>query len=271
MWKRRLGSALVGITLVLTPLISIRQDFFDYLNFLENRDVRNYVTQSIGGIIKIHENNLGVDFDEEPKVKWGLPKELSALAYPEQGIAVAAYDPELDTIFLTSTVLRNPNMTFSNTILKKLQPKIYKQRLHTDGIFSHELGHFFVDQEAESLEEGDWPPDFEGLTKGEVYGFQLISEGIAFYFEGLFNFNTTNTYSDSDWPINIGDWTNEDIYDGGFNLVQPIIEQYGVQGIRHLILNPLTECDLQDLPAYRTRMLDQLEKQICLEDACIQG
>jgi hypothetical protein len=271
MWKRRASIGMAALGLFLSSTFGSLPSVLSPFHQLENRDVRAYVKHNLGGIIKIHEDNLRITFDEEPEVRWGQPRDLSASAYPEQGIALASFDPETDTIFLSAPLLRNPDSTLINLLLRKFIPRVYKQRSPTDGILSHELGHYFVDQEAESMGEGNWPPDFENYTLEEVYGIQLVSEGIACHFEKLFNFGAIAPYFDSHWPTNIDDWTNDDIYNGGFFLVQPIIAQYGLQGIRHLILNPPNECEIYDLPAYRTNMLEQLENQICFEEVCIQG
>lgn len=111
-------------------------------------------------------------------------------------------------------------------------------------IFDHELGHLFADQLSRRLGLGMFPPlGYEQKPMEEQLGVELISEGIASYFEAT---DTTVTLSyavlpeSGEHPV----WSSpvkrsEVVYSGGYWLVKPIIEGYGQQGVAYLLRTPL--------------------------------
>ncbi len=96
----------------------------------------------------------------------------------------------------------------------------------------------------------------------------LIVEGIAEYVANTFT-NGRDNFKDSDYPRNL----NKDpqaylrsttemrriYYYGGYHLVKPIIDKFGLEkSSLYMMKNPPTDKELNNLPAYRTRMMKGL-------------
>ncbi len=102
-------------------------------------------------------------------------------------------------------------------------------------------------------------------TLTDVQLYNIVNEGIAEYFES--NGTTVDLFTDIDWPSGITDLNKMHRIDlrygsgnhaGGYHLVRPIIQEYGVKGIEYLIANPPQVLDFRDIPHYQTEALEAL-------------
>ena len=90
----------------------------------------------------------------------------------------------------------------------------------------------------------------------------IIEEGISefFCYNSSPKHEPDGKFTDKDFFKILGDLGGYYVYDAGYCLVKPILEKHGVNGIKYLLKNPLKVEDLNDLPAYRSRVLSELAK-----------
>lgn len=125
-----------------------------------------------------------------------------------------------------------------------------------DDLLNHELAHFLMDKMSEREGKGDYPPDIicnnESDAKMTALSYRIISEGIAEYVARFMTRNESDKYDDKMYP------DNSFIYDGGYHLVKPILDAYGVKSIDYLMDNPPTLEEMLDLLSYQERMMKEL-------------
>ena len=83
----------------------------------------------------------------------------------------------------------------------------------------HELGHYYMDKLNENVGNGDWPTQMDLFTNP---GTKVIAEGVAEYFNATIN------------------------------------NKYGQKGIEHLMENPPTLKDFDNIQGYQNRILENL-------------
>lgn len=208
-------------------------------------EFKSYVDQNLEKIIRKQEETLGIIY----------PKERPAIHYyiPSENVIVRGnYDQKTNEIFLLSDRYEDPEWNFS----------IARDTLH------HELAHYYMDKLSEEIANADYPQYGENTSLAEMLSIKLISEGTATYIERKMN-GQKDTFTDHDWPKTMQGFVlhqyipypkNEIIYDGGFHLVKPIIDQYGKKGIKYLMFNPPKEGEMLNLPLYQQRILEELSE-----------
>lgn len=138
-------------------------------------------------------------------------------------------------------------------------------------VIAHEKGHYYTNLLAKAI----------GVNLRETYtsdniitamGTKMVFEGIAEYCEKKICLEEEN---DFEWPKDpitnyvkseLGmseakDSTRDYIYDGGYFVVKPVIEMYGVIGIEYMLQHPPTSYDELQKPAefYDQRILQDLK------------
>jgi hypothetical protein len=107
----------------------------------------------------------------------------------------------------------------------------------------------------------------------EVIQYTLVEEGIAEYIsykgeltksakEFTNNNYKTVAFTDEDFKKMIEKEDDSKLYQLGFRLVKPILDIDFEKGIKELIKNPLTKKDLNDLPGYRAKRIENLSKTL---------
>lgn len=234
--KLAAGSVFCAVGAVMTPFPKKIGDF------------QGYVEKNLESIIKLQEENLGIDYPEEerPRIYYQLPE------HNESGYGL--YDHEKNEIFFM-----NDSFDYEG----------WDRATALDTIH-HELAHWYCDSLSERKGKGNWP-GYNELPLRRLIPLKLLSEGIATYIEERMNGSLEDTFSDDKWPKNINEFfvypflptlDNRIIYSGGFHLVRPIIDLYGQRGIEYLMFNPPLEEELLDLPSYQQRILQELSTPI---------
>lgn len=233
----------VSLTTVITAEVSA------YLIFHEvHRDnIRREATSKLEEIMNQQEKRFGISYDHKPKLEFKVPNELSEI--------FAYYTKEDDTIHLNSESLSYDGDSIIDSYVNLLELNVMNYR----PVLEHELGHFYYDQYLEK--QGITEKDILDLGS-DVIGIKLISEGIAGYFERAHSKEKwEDDFTDDEWPKDINNFevrTNRVIYSGGYHLVKPIIDKYGLEGMNYLILNPPKRKDLNNLPSYQENILHLL-------------
>ncbi|MBI2583637.1 MAG: hypothetical protein HYW25_03150 [Candidatus Aenigmarchaeota archaeon] len=166
-------------------------------------DARRYVEASATQIMKEQEDAIGISHFGQPEITFELSE---AYRYnPAFRLSVAgAYDRRNDTIFISLSSAETPGHPIRNRVKRILR---FGSSEDVSGVLQHELGHFYADKLCESL--------------GDCHSVQTaVNEGIAEYF--------------SRFDGSRGNWE----YDPYYDLVRPVIERHGRDGIEYLLRNP---------------------------------
>lgn len=202
-------------------------------------DFKQYLDQNLERLIREQQEQLNIKYPHQlPKIHYSLPHENSEL--------YGLYDPETDEIFLKSEKTDQQDWNFSTA----------------QDTIQHELGHFYMDQLSETLGRGNWPQYREDMELEEILPIKLISEGVATYIERKTD-QEGSSFADQNWPEDPLDFFVYPVllYQGGFQLVSPIIDLYGQRGIQYLMFNPPSEEELFDLSLYQERIIEELAKE----------
>ena len=206
--------------------------------------VKQYVGNNLNNIMKEQEEKLGIKHFGVPIISYD-PKSANEFG----GLAQGVYTPEEDEIFLQLGLAVTPEENLTNTLANIFNGG-YTHNIKI--ALDHELGHYYMDKLNENVGNGDWPTQMDLFTNP---GTKVIAEGVAEYFNATIN-NKEDIYDK--WPETIFDWTPVDVYDGGCHLVKPIIDKYGQKGIEHLMENPPTLKDFDNIQGYQNRILENL-------------
>ena len=222
----------------------------------QEKIINLYLENNLTRIMQEQSEKLETTLFKEPIIKVGL---LEIDKNKLSGITICGvYYPISNTIYLRKDITIEKEKDGLEVITKK--------KCKIKPTLDHEIRHYFNDMLSESLGKGNWP--LEGITEYQEIALQIISEGIAGYAERKMNV-TYDSFEDKEWPKSYqGFWNflNPDIldyrirYDGGYHLVQPIIDKYGEEGIKHLMFNPPNEQELLDLKSYQQKVLQFLNK-----------
>jgi len=185
---------------------------------LHRQQVEPHVTEAIPRIMKEQEKYFRIKYARSPGVLF-----IASHTGDDSGM----YAPDIDTLIIPPT--------------EATTAPDWKHQL--DEIIRHELGHFWDDLRREKL----------GLPPPKTLGEKIILEGTGEYFRRG-RFAQPFTYS---WPQN-DNITPEDIYDGGYFLVRPILNVDLIEGHQYLSRNPPAEEDLRNMRAYQRRAKDHI-------------
>jgi len=222
-------------------------------------EIQEYVEENLEEIIKNQEKKVGIRYPKHPKLEYKLPEEWRESA--ADGI-LGMYRSEEDTIYLNSGLLTHYIPDIGDTIALLLTNGGMGDALIT---LNHELGHYYCDSLSEAAGFGNWPVFDKEMDSAEIIGIRLIAEGIAEYIQKKAAGEMEDTFQDSEWPQKIerfyGDGTGDTrlIYNGGYHLVKPVIDQYGKQGMLYLMIFHPLERDLENLPEYQKEILEQIK------------
>lgn len=138
----------------------------------------------------------------------------------------------------------------------------------------HELGHYYCDRLYEHLLADLAAEDTlnDPFRLDKLIGLKIIQEGIGRYFENVMT-GEEDSFQDREWPATVGDFfdpvaliidqnlivPDHLIYDGGFHLVKPVIDQYKKEGLLYLLYH--IPHNVLELPQYQQKALEDLSRQ----------
>ena len=237
--------SLLGIELALIGSVAY--------NFQGNKAIKPYVENNLTKIIQKQEEKMGLKHFDMPSVEYDLPKDLPQIIKISPAF-VGLYRPEEDKIYLITCIMRTKEFNLENTIAEIANFGFVND---AEEVVYHELGHFYADKLSEYLGWGNWPPKVVGNDK--FVGVKMVSEGIAEYFEHK---STGNEYDKPpEYLLNLEEFKsdNDFFYNGGYQLVKPIIDKHGRIGIAYLIESPPELEDIIDLVKYQKRAIEFLD------------
>ncbi|MEK6841983.1 MAG: hypothetical protein AABX91_02425 [Nanoarchaeota archaeon] len=134
-----------------------------------------------------------------------------------------------------------------------------------EGVVAHETGHEYHSKVTQNL--GLRNNLYKNVLSNFTITREIVSEGIAEYFEAILKSNTKSPVMSSERleKKSLKDYEKEFkhpncYYEVGFRLVKPILDVNVDRGIEALARNPLTEKDLEDLISYQQRVLRIVEQ-----------
>ena len=119
-----------------------------------------------------------------------------------------------------------------------------------------------------SLYEEDTELSIKQLKKNhkklftEKFVERVLTEGIAEYFQ--YKGQKDPNFIDSAWPETILDFENsleeeKAIYEGGYSIVKPILDEFGVQnGVDYIVTHVPEIKQLSEFPTYRDKAMQEL-------------
>ena len=195
-------------------------DFFAYDKTMRHKLVQNMREQ---------EKFLNIKYKNIPELKYLIPRELGK-----------------NRRFFCGYYNQEKNIIYYNSEIEMCGP---------DETLRHEVAHSYI---IKKCLENKTCKNYRESTDDEfkMVISNLMNEGIAEYFDrGLKNKKTE--FTDEELPEELEDFKFV-IYDAGYHLVKPIIDEFRGKGVDYLIQNPPTPEELFNLPAYRERILEEL-------------
>ncbi|MDO8510974.1 MAG: hypothetical protein Q7S55_02310 [Nanoarchaeota archaeon] len=211
-------------------------------------DIEVYVQENLEQIIQEQEKTLGITYPtDRPTIYYTLPEEYKIVGM------LGLYRGGEDSMYLPSGILTNPESDFSDFMATIAT---FNNTYNVKRSVDHELAHFYCDKVKELVFQNRSPHFY--FTDEELVSQLLVNEGIAEYVENKMNGEDEKPFSFQDWPSNLSQFRNKEIYQGGYAIVKPIIDQHGEKGIQFLLFNPPTLYELFTPEKYQERMLTSI-------------
>jgi hypothetical protein len=218
----------------------------------DKANLEQFVQVETPSVVKELENEFCLKFD-------GLPKFDVIYEFNLKG---GSYDNRTNTITINSKNTNYPGEHYINRFFQSLSGV---QTGDFNEIMRHELGHYFHNRCKKKFSIPTSIADFPEKTKSDHFIDDVISEGIATYFQK--GKNVTITFNDNDWPEDITKYFNNRkictsiLYSGGISIVKPIIDRFGEKGIDYLTKYPPRFKSLRELPGYRDKVIKELSNE----------
>jgi hypothetical protein len=244
----------------------------------ESNNSLSRFNEAMLGIMRAQEKMLGIVYKETPKIKMELPPGLDWMTLAD---FVASYNKETKTMYVhpsykrcdVTPIITNPLHNDFKIIDDGWHEREYDLN-YIKEILAHELGHHYAFELRSKLKCPDYlNPELPWLNIREHMGILIIREGIGTYFGELlkgekaikvrnkedFEEFWSKKYTFEDIK---SQWGNTYIiYEGGYEVVKPIIDRYKNDGLIYLLKNPLVikKFDLSKVIDYQKKALEELE------------
>lgn len=237
---------------ILVNAISVAAGLFslglwDYNKKENSRRIEEWANANITRIILTPEEELHVTYPGVPSIELRGLNSIKAHGIYENTTETIVIDP------LSTRIVGDKSLY--SAVVDITAPT---SRTDLENTLRHELGHYFLDELAETVGLPQLDEIFE-KTRTQQMGYRIVHEGIAEYFEHGSSYDSN--FEDADWPdeplyifLNPGRY----VCRGGFSLVKPIVDEFGEAGMLKLLVEPPSFQDLCDLPGYKSAILDDL-------------
>lgn len=259
-FQRALEHRVLGPAMLFIPTLTVGTSLtYGILFGTCDNGVREQIEPHLEEIMKAQEERVGIKHGGKPAIVYKI--DFNPFVWIS-----AQYKPKEDALYL------NPHVHWFIKMQKLLGFAVDPALWDAKTVVEHELGHFYTDKLGEQMGNGN-SLDFSHTSDSESLGLRLVTEGIGEYFgrkgKGQLEHDV---FSNAEFPQDNEGWLNLMrphnleylflcLYQGGYHLVKPILDQDVERGIRYLIVHPPTERDLNDLPVYQQRALDVLAKE----------
>ncbi len=236
-------------------------------------------TEAMCSIMRAQEKILGITYKETPKIELELPPNIDWVRL--HGFE-GQYYKETKTMFVhpsyercnVAPIITDPLRNDFKIIDDGRHEREYDLNFIKE-LLAHELGHHYAFELQSEIGGVDHlNPDLPRLNVREHLGILIIREGIGTYFgEILKGDKAIKVRSEEDF---IKFWSKkyelEDIkchwgdrfiiYEGGYEVVKPILDKHKKDGLVYLLKNPLEikNFDLSKIIDYQKKALEELKR-----------
>ena len=219
----------------------------------KDHDIEVYVQENLEQIIQKQEEKIGINYPaERPKIEYVFPEK--DIDFGVMGI----YNETRDTLYLPSGLLTKPEWDFNDFIATVAT---FNGTYEVKKVIDHELAHFYCDKiQEQSLGNSSHLFQRNLFLPEERIANLLVNEGIAKYIEDKMNSNDQKIFPFEEWPSTLEQFSNKEIYLGGYTIVKPIIDKYGKKGIKFLLFNHPTPKETFRPSEYQQRILDEIAR-----------
>jgi hypothetical protein len=253
----KLKRTLKGIILLtgIASLMSLREIPSYYYNY--HRNLIDYVETRLPEIAQAEADTLGFQDMGFPFVEYA-PKLALGKQYRDSAQVVATYSMTNETICLAN-ILDSNNLNLNNgNNPGSIGSSLSSDRKRIDETLYHEYAHYLFDRFSKNSGKGEFP-DIQKYGPSYSIGLKLISEGLANY-ATLRMTGEKDCFVDSLYPRQAEDFFySRIIAQGGRHLVKPIVDKYGLRGIKYLMLHPPSNNELKNVTKYQKRVLSALK------------
>jgi hypothetical protein len=187
------------------------------------------------------ERTHGIAFEKRwsPTVVFGMPEPFQM---SESQTFEACYEPGTERFFFVpryAEMEASPDDFKKDTLFGKSDTSLLAAARF---VVCHELGHAYADQVSRRMGLGQWPLDEFGDTKSGLL-VDMLAEGVGEYFGKSIMSDKTEI------EMFVEDLERDDFspaeyeraaYDGGYWLVRPIFETFGVEkGTEYMVSHPI--------------------------------
>ena len=224
----------------------------------------NILARAIGLRARKIEEKTGFQFDMNWTPKVSLEWSLGRGVNDSNGI----YKAETQTISFPIRIVYEFE-TRHNQLSDSVTAETAAADADVGEVFDHELGHALMDQVSRRNGLGPWftSERFDASTDEQRLGLDILSEGIALFFQRVYFPRDDSDLSELTFPA-----TREQqqfftyrmiAYDGGYWIVRDVLSRYGERGLIWLMRHPPVVTDNMRAAAvtYRHRALKELSQK----------
>jgi len=175
----------------------------------------------------------------------------------------AVYKEGADSIYFYSTCseeMFNKYIGYSAKNKEDIKEEL-TNRIHH--YIKHESAHAFYSELGRRLGKTHLFKTISDSTSTlEKIQYTLVEEGVADYmaYKGELTWSAKRL-NDGNFKEMIENENDSHLYELGFLLIKPILDTNFEKGIKELIRNPLTKKDLNDLPGYREKRIENIVRE----------
>ncbi len=252
-WKKWLITGLASAGIATTSMITES----------ESEKLQNYVENDLEQIVKSQEETFNIDLQPPPITVSHKELNLNGKYEDEDRERITLYAPSI----------------LSDTSRGKFTEKEKRQ---TRIVLRHELAHAYADRRSEELKNVSWPKSyFPSITTSTVAMISLsnmkiwpkdiwkeieldymtvnmISEGIATYMQK----DGGSSREHLDLSQGLDELNSFKLrYHTGYEIVEPILDKYGREGLDYLVTHPPQVNSLEDMWRYQKDVLTALQER----------
>lgn len=275
--KKTLTALVISLGIFLPKGIDLKQDIdeemiemfsdeeiIDQITIDQNTLAKEYLEKNFEKLLMEQENKLGIIYPSRPALTFDC--EDGPEYTPNKG---AVYLPEKKEICIY--LEKNDLIKFTGTedpFMKSFVESRHRDTADVNKILWHELGHYYTHLACEKLGVEDFFWEKSTIIVGDLpknLGKQVLSEGIARYFEKKTAGEEETTFKQSDWSTDAFSVFIKaySVYEGGYSLVREIMDEYGADAsLEYFILNPIVlENPRIDVPKYKLKAFQDLREE----------
>lgn len=175
----------------------------------------------------------------------------------------ATYIEDEDSIYFYSSCSEEMFKTYKRYLKERSQESIESLTERIRYFIKHEAAHAFYYNLGKKLgADYLFNVNTDEMSTLDKIQHKIVEEGVAEYMSNRGKEKEWPRVDDRDFKEMIKEENDYYVYELGFKLVNQILDMDFQEGLQELIENPLTKKDLNDLPAYRQKRIDNLLRKL---------